>query len=389
MTGRTARTGTGVAKRRWMPRGTVVHYCVRPPDFLRTHEGITQSLLARAIAHLKDYDFAAHQEPELPAAGAHHRFLVPDETLVGLERAAAMNVKTPHDIFGGVVPHPFVRTKAITHPLVSGHAARPSGWCDRFSARVCDTVLPGYTAFHRADARVAAARLLTDGPVRVKRTTAAGGRGQWVATSPRDVEAALDEFEESEIAEYGVVLEANLWDVTTYSVGHVTLDEVVITYHGTQRETPDNAGRYVYGGSDLVVVRGGFDVLQRLPLACETRRAITLARTYDEAAHGELGVFASRRNYDVASGRDAKGRSRWGVLEASWRIGGASGAELAAIAKFRDDPGLRVVHASCVEAYGSEHEPPPRATIHFAGTDPTAGPMLRYVHVSPQSQAAA
>jgi hypothetical protein len=372
-----------------MPRGTVVHYCVRPPDFLRTHEGITQRLLARAIAHLKGYDFAGYHDPDLPAAGGHHRFLVPDETLIGRERAATLHVRTLHDIFGGVVPHAFVRTKAITHPLVSARAARPPGWSDRFSARVSDAVLPGYTAFDRVDARAAAARLLTDGPVRVKRTTAAGGRGQWVATSPRDVDAALDEFEDTEIGEYGVVLEANLADVITYSVGHVTLDDVVVTYHGTQRETRDNSDRSVYGGSDLVVVRGGFDVLQRLPVAPQTRRAIALARTYDEAAHAELGVLASRRNYDVACGRDAKGRARSGVLEASWRIGGASGAELAAIARFRDDPGLSVLHASCVEAYGAGHEPPPRATIHFSGTDPAAGPMLCYAHVSSPSPAAA
>lgn len=35
------------------------------------------------------------------------------------------------------------------------------------------------------------------------------------------------------------------------------------------------------------------------------------------------GFFASRRNYHIGQGRDAKGRFKSGVLEQSWRIGGA------------------------------------------------------------------
>jgi hypothetical protein len=47
----------------------------------------------------------------------------------------------------------------------------------------------------------------------------------------------------------------------------------------------------------------------------------------------------------------AKWRS--GVFEASWRSGGASTAELAALAE-----------------YGSGHKPPPHAAIHFRAVDP-------------------
>ena len=71
------------------------------------------------------------------------------------------------------------------------------------------------------------------------------------------------------------------------------------------------------------------------------RQAIEYARIFDTAAAIFFpGCFASRRNYDIAQGRDGNGRERFGVLEQSWRVGGASSAEIAALEAFRADPGL-------------------------------------------------
>ena len=64
------------------------------------------------------------------------------------------------------------------------------------------------------------------------------------------------------------------------------------------------------------------------------------------------GFYASRRNYDVAQGRDTAGHPRSGVLEQSWRAGGASCAEMGALEAFRVDPSLRTVRATTREVYG-------------------------------------
>ena len=77
-------------------------------------------------------------------------------------------MRTEDDLFGGVVPHPFVATKAITHPLVEPDAAAPEGWSHGFARRVRSVVLPGFTAFTLQDARKAGLRLLERGPVRLK-----------------------------------------------------------------------------------------------------------------------------------------------------------------------------------------------------------------------------
>ena len=99
------------------------------------------------------------------------------------------------------------------------------------------------------------------------------------------------------------------------------------------------------------------------------------------------GFFASRRNYDVAQGSDAQGCHRSGVLEQSWRIGGASGAEIAALEAFRADPGLQSVRAATVELYGEGHTPPPRASVYFQGIDAKVGPITKYAMLMPDAHA--
>ena len=139
--------------------------------------------------------------------------------------------------------------------------------------------------------------------------------------------------------------------MTTLSVGQVTIEGFTITYHGTQRTATNNEGRPVYGGSHLICVRGGWEALDGLSMTPKTRIAVGQARTYDQAVNEYPGFLASRRNYDVAQGVDNEGQWRSGVLEASWRSGGASTAELTALTAFTQSPGLQVVEASAVKEF--------------------------------------
>src|SRR5262249_58172222 len=103
-----------------------------------------------------------------------------------------------------------------------------------------------------------------------------------------------------------------------------------ISYHGTQRTVRDTEGRPVYGGSNLVCVRGGWESLEALPMPSEVRAAVAAARQYDAAAEEFSGFMASRRNYDIAQGIGPDGLPQSGVLEPSWRVGGAGSAPLPA-----------------------------------------------------------
>ncbi|ACA20424.1 biotin carboxylase [Methylobacterium sp. 4-46] len=349
--------------------------------FASRHERATRAELARRLAALKDFDFAGELDPPFPHRGPV--YLVPADTLVGAE-AAAFGVRGEHDLFGGVAPHACVATKAITHPLVEPDAFAPTGWSREFGHRVRDVVLRGFSAFAPEDARRAGLRLLGHGPVRLKAVRATAGRGQIAVCGAAELEAALAAADAAELSGHGLVLEEDLAEVTTYSVGQVRVADLVASYCGTQRLTPDNGGAQVYGGSDLLVARGDFEALLALDLPEGARLAVAQARTYDAAAMECFpGLFASRRNYDVAQGVDAAGRRRSGVLEQSWRAGGASGAEVAALEAFRADPGLRVVRASTVEIYGQHHAPPPGAVVYFRGEDERVGPMTKYAFAGP------
>jgi hypothetical protein len=275
--------------------GTVVTYAV--DEGLTRHEVAARVAVARSLAALKGFEFGGGYQPSLRRSERASRlYFVPSETLSGVE-AARLGIRGADDLFSGVVP--------------------------------------GFSAFTRADALKAARRLLEDGPVRLKHGRGIGGKAQWVAKDALEVAAALEAIEPAELACCGLVLEPSLEEEATYSVGQV--------------------------------------------------------RVFDAAAGEFPGLFASRRNYDVLSGRDARGRRHSGVLEQSWRIGGASGPEVAALEAFRADPGLRAVRACSTEAYGADAMVPavvPRgARVHFQGVDPQAGPLVKYTIVEPHGTA--
>jgi hypothetical protein len=369
-----------------MTQGFVVAYSCARLDNPQSHESVTRTEIAKRLAALKGYEFAGEYDASARYSGPV--YFVPSETIIGIETAYELGIRTEQDLFGGVVPYPFVATKTISHPLVDSDSYAPQGWSPDFGRRVHDTVLAGFAAFTLPDARRAGAHLLERGPVRIKQAWGIGGLGQAVVSEAAELDAVLDTIDVDELSQYGLALEENLTDVTTYSVGQVCVAEFLTTYCGTQRLTTDNNGTTVYGGSDLLIARGDFATLLELDLTPGARLAIAQARTYDTAAIESFpGLFASRRNYDVAQGFDIEGRQRSGVLEQSWRIGGASGAEIVALEAFCADPELLSVRAWCTEIYGAPETTPAHAFVYFRGIDERVGPITKYAMVEPYGNA--
>ncbi|WP_260986401.1 DUF3182 family protein [Bordetella genomosp. 13] len=336
------------------------------------HEIASHSTLARRLAGLLDAEYAEYDAPTLSGRRVYY---VPAHTLVGRAQAAALGIRAEHHLYGGVVPHAYVATKAISHPLHRPHDAQPPGWAADLGAELGESVLPGYTAFSLGDASAAALALLRDGPVRLKLPEANAGRGQTVVRDAAQLQAALAGCDSADVRAHGLVIEANLTgEVRTFSVGSVGIPGLQAAYVGTQELTPDNGGALVYGGSTLHVVRGGYDELLDGGLSDDERQAVQLARHYDATVQRHYpDLLASRRNYDVALGLDARGARRMGVLEQSWRAGGASMAEIAALEAFRADPALRKVTAYTRERYGAEHPRPQEDHLVFHGEDSAVG----------------
>src|SRR4030095_10415139 len=122
-------------------RGVVVAYLSDQQAHASEHERITQAEFARRLAALKDYEECGLYAPRRQYPGRIS--FVPANTLTG-GQAAALGIHGADDLFGGVVPHAFVATKVISHPLVEPDAAALPGWNPAFAAQVGDAVLGGY-----------------------------------------------------------------------------------------------------------------------------------------------------------------------------------------------------------------------------------------------------
>ncbi|MBO1113783.1 DUF3182 family protein [Bordetella petrii] len=340
------------------------------------HDTASHRTLAARLAALLGCPCSADYDPAPGSASLAGRriYYVPAMTL-GSPAAARLGIRQESDLYGGVVPHDFVASKAITHPLLDGaRAPAPAGWSARMGARLQDAVLAGYTVFSAEDALRAGALLLRHGAVRVKPVQATAGRGQARVCDEAELRDALRAQDKDEMAQFGLVLEEHLDDVTTYSVGTVRLPGMTASYVGTQQLTRDNDGNAVYGGSDILFVRGGFDALAAQHWPAALQAAIDLARRYDAAVQECYpDFFASRRNYDVAEGRGRAGDCRRGVLEQSWRAGGASMAEVCALEAFSRDAGRSRVRARTNESYGDDDARLPEATIVYDDDDPQVG----------------
>lgn len=351
----------------------VLAYSVRP-DAPR-HEVETNRALARWLAAARGLEYGGDYSPEMHQQQA--AYLVPTQTIVGDRALQALGLQGPDDLFGGFVEHSYIGTKAIVHPLVADAATVPPGWSSRFGEQVRNAVLKGNTVFSTADAKRAVAAL-AEGPLRIKPIHACGGRGQIIIADVKQFEALLAEPEMAQLFDAGVVVEEDLQHVDTYSVGQISVGGLLLSYHGSQCLTVEAGGQQVYGGSTLWVVRGGYEQLLARELTSETRQAVEHAQLFDAAANACYPrFFASRRNYDIARGVDRRGEIRCGVLEQSWRMGGASSAEIAALQAFVDDPALQSVRASSVEVYRDEAIPEGAVEV-FRGSDAEVGFILKY-----------
>jgi hypothetical protein len=356
---------------------TVVAHSVRPEA--PQHEVETNRALARWLAQILglkfggSYDSAIHSGRDL--------YLLPTQTLVGIATAQQLGVKGPDDVWGGYVDHDFICTKAITHGVLNRHAQAPEGWSPLFSERVRSVVLDGLSVFSLEDARPAAEHLLYSGPIRLKPIHACAGRGQEVVKSLDQFDAILARPDAEQLFNDGVVLEQDLDQVVTHSVGQTFIGDHVLSYCGDQYLTEDSHGEQVYGGSNLLVVQGYYEDLLTLELPDDVCLAIQQAQVFDSAADEAYpGFYASRRNYDIAQGLDNSGKSRSGVLEQSWRMGGASSAEIAALQSFVNDPGMRAIRVSSVETYIDQPLPADAIEV-YRGPAENGDFLLKYVTV--------
>lgn len=96
--------------------GSVIVLHASEEGYDHSHERVTCTKLAPRLAALKGFDFK--QRCGSFGGSQEQLYFVPRQTLIG-DVARELGITGENDLFGGVVSHAVVATKAITHPLVS------------------------------------------------------------------------------------------------------------------------------------------------------------------------------------------------------------------------------------------------------------------------------
>lgn len=247
------------------------------------------------IAGLLSCDYEA--APAVVDQPVHSRYYVPDQTLSATQ-ADGWQIVRERDFFGGVVPFPFVGTKAITHPLSLASRRAPEGWSSDMAEALKGIVPNGYTAFDESSAYEAGSKLLRAGAIRVKPCNEQGGTGQILVNTLDELKRVIASIRHHE----GTVLK-QLDSAVTFSVGAARVEDREISYWGIQSLTQDNSGDHVYGGSCLQVFPGSLGELLEQALNPFIRLAVEQAVLYEHAAlRCYPGLFMSGRNYDIIQG---------------------------------------------------------------------------------------
>lgn len=315
-----------------------------------TADQITQQQLALKLEQIFNYETPSDFTLSAMAPSIQE-YLLPLHTLL-LSEAQRLGVSTPQDLYGGVVPYEFTKAKVVSHPLQQVSMEAPTGWAHELGHELRPYTLKGYSAFSVQDAFWVARGLVHEGPIRIKLAHSNASQGQFICTHYTDIAALLQQAAYEPLIEKGVVIEENLTDSTTYSVGQTEVAGLVISYIGEQRATLNLAKKATYGGTRLLAVRGDYEQLRQHLDAPLLLKILEFARQYEQRIFSYYPtLFASRRNYDVIHGRSWDGEMRLGVLEQSWRMGGASMAELYALEALLVDPTLQSQHAWTQEHY--------------------------------------
>ena len=326
-------------RRGTMRRGAVVTYALGAAGDRDSHEARTRTGIATKLAELKGFEFAGEYDRgtryggsvvfrakrraggHRSGGGARHP-----------RRGRSVRRRGPSCLRGDKGDHASAVRRAGARSRGLGPGVPASG--GRRGAR-------RIRAFEPEDALRAGASLLERGPVRVKRATGIGGRGQYVVKGTDDLAEVLGAIDADELSTSGVVIEENLDEVTTYSVGQVRVGRS--RRHLLRHAAADDATTGAQKSTAAPTCSSCEATSTRCcasrwrnPSGSRSRRPASTTPLPTRASPGS-SLRGAITTWCRGSMR-ADGSAR-GVLEQSWRIGGASGAEIGALEAFRADPG--------------------------------------------------
>lgn len=283
-----------------------------------------------------------HTTPEESA------YIVPGVTL-DTATATQLLIKNETDMYGAAVPNFDMIGKSILHQSVSNNA--PPFYNSAFARTVEQNglVLPGVTGFSVQDLLDSYRAVGTPSRgLRLKQSNESDGNGQHEIVGIEHLRKLLNAIGELELANHGAIIEPNLEQKKTNSVGFFKLgnDQYVFVADQLNGNT-DERDRYL-GGENIVVTRGEFqaldDLLMRLrdPRQEVVSKAMVFLKHYFEYFPNSI---TSRLSVDVLSGFHAGFGKLSGITDITGRLGGLCPATILAAQHLQDNPRHEAVAA--------------------------------------------
>ena len=282
------------------------------------------------------------------------KFYVPAKTLP-ISIAENLGIVTSEDLYGGVVEHAIFATKSVLHPTLYSNSPAPGIYPRNFASVLTERnlVLPGYTTFDSSQQEAFQIfNLLREQGfvVRLKEPDQSDGDGQAVISDTQYLRNLLDRYPGEVIFQKGLILETNVQNGKTVSIGQTSITGKDYTHIAFQKDIRQN-GRTIYGGATMMIFKGNLENLIQ-NYAFDPDVTIALKQSYQiHQAYGELDPKLSRASYDVLQGFDSKGNFLSGVTDQTFRLGGSSPAEVLAIEYLNNKPDINFVDAEVTLDY--------------------------------------
>lgn len=316
----------------------VALYMHGAPDAYRGFIQERNSAIARDIAGYLGLPFKG----EVAEKSNGVDYLVPASTLSTAE-ARKLGVSGEHDFYGGFVDHIQQVGKSILHPSSSRNA--PEFYSHEFSEEIGGLVLPGVTTFSKAEIIRGFQSLASRNiEARLKMPSESDGNGQSVIKSEEDLTQKLKDLDDKCLREHGIVLEQNLQDIRTISVGRAQIGSEMYSFIAHQKDGSGKQNEEINGsflGASLRVVRGGLNNLNILKdLDIDDHEAVEGAWKFDALYNKFMKPVSSRMSYDYLIGSDRYGARKGGITDITARLGGNCPALMVAIDKLKSDRSL-------------------------------------------------
>lgn len=265
-------------------------------------------------------------------------------------------VKNSEDFYGLIVDDYNHVGKSILHMSVTQRV--PNFYSFDFAKSVENLVIPGISIFSRDDLRKGYLALRRFGKfdARLKLSDKSDGHGQFLIKTPEDLMRCSKEIDDEYIKNKGFILEANLEEAKTISIGFAILGRNMFSFMAIQKNdiAPED-GRNRYVGANVRVVKGEIDNLLNISENDIEKEAVEVGRSFYER-YKSFNPIASRLSFDFLYGKGSDGNDLAGVTDITGRLGGTCPALVLAANEFKDNSGLSMVRSEVTLNYETNKE---------------------------------